>query len=177
MHVNRLFVVTLAFVSSFTIAGPATAKHRASFPSTGLRGIAYAKAPPDFVFDAGRGPEHLGAFAGKPVVLNFWATWCGPCRDEFPAFSQLQATYGDAVALITLSEDPSGVARVFLGAHALQFPLVEDPDRTIFSAYAIEKVPVTIVLGRDGTVSHVSVGQLDWPELRDAVEGALAAGA
>jgi cytochrome c biogenesis protein CcmG/thiol:disulfide interchange protein DsbE len=173
MHANRLFVLSIVIVSLFTIASPAPAKHRAALPSTGLRAIAYAKAPPDFTFDLGRGPRRLSALAGKPVVLNFWAAWCAPCRDEFPAFSQMQASYGDAVGLLTLSEDAPGAARAFLTAHELQLPLVEDPGRAVFSAYSIEEVPVTIVLGRDGTVSHVSVGQLDWAELRDAVERAL----
>lgn len=176
MHAIRLFVVSILIASELVVASPAPAKHRTALPSTGLRGIEYAKAPPDFRFDAGQGSQRLSALAGKPVVLNFWATWCGPCRAELAAFSQLQETYGDAVVLVTLSDEPPGVARGFLADHALHLPLAEDPGRAVFSAFGIEKVPVTIVLGRDGTVGHVSVGQLDWAELRDAVERALAAG-
>ncbi|MGP6158221.1 MAG: TlpA family protein disulfide reductase [Vulcanimicrobiaceae bacterium] len=166
-------MVLIALAALSVAASPSAAKHRA-LTSTGLRAVAYGKVPPDFRFDAGNGSQRLRELTGKPVVLNFWASWCGPCRAEMSALTQLQATYGDAVRLITLSDEPGGAARKFLSAQDLDLPLVEDPQRTIFSAYSIEAVPVTLVLGKDGTVLHVSVGQLDWAELHDAVERALA---
>jgi peroxiredoxin len=172
MHAIRLLVLSIVTASALS-GSVALARPRGGLPPTGLRGISYAKAPPDFQFDDGRGPRRLGALLGRPVVRNFWDTWCGPCRDELSAFTQLETTFGEAVALITVSDEAPGVARAFLAGHAVQLPVVEDPGRKIFSAYGVQKVPVTLVLGRDGTVGHVSVGELDWKELRDAVERAL----
>ena len=83
-------------------------------------------------------------------MINFWATWCKPCTDELAAFADLRRTYGDAVALITISAEDPGVARAFLQARDLAWPVVEDPDRKIFDAYSVGPIPVTIVLDRAG---------------------------
>ncbi len=144
-------------------------------PSTGLPSIAFAKAPPDFTFDLGAGPRRLEDYLGMPVVLNFWATWCEPCQAELDAFDTLRATYGGSVQLLTFSYEQPGVARAFLQARHLDLPVIEDPERTIFEKYSVTALPVTIVLGRDGTVTHVSIGELEWTELHAAVEAALGA--
>ena len=149
----------------------AAAAHRG--PQTGLRTIAFAKTPPDFTFDTGAGPERLSTLFGKPIVLNFWATWCEPCLQELDVFEKMQSVYGDGATLITLSKEPPGTARGLLDAKHVTLPLAEDPSGTIFGAYSVEKVPVTIVLRRDGTVSYVSVGELDWNELHTALDAAL----
>jgi len=150
--------------------GMADARHT---PQTGLRTIAFAKVPPDFTFDTGAGPERLSSHFGKPVVLNFWATWCRPCLDELTIFTEMQQLYGSDATLITLSKEAPGTARGLLETLHLALPLAEDPTGEIFRAYSVQEVPVTIVLGRSGAVSYVSVGALDWDELHAAVDAAL----
>ena len=151
---------------------PPCAFARTRAPSTGLATVAYAKPPPDFTFDAGAGPRRLDTLFGRPVVVNFWASWCEPCRAEVGAFAELRRTYGDAVPLVEISEDATpGAAEAFLLAHGVAGAIaVDDPDRRIFSLYSVTPIPVTLVLAPTGVVSHVSVGALDWPELRAAVE-------
>ncbi len=150
----------------------AVARNHERHPSTGLRSIAFAQAPPDFSFDLGAGTQDLRALRGKPVVLNFWATWCGPCRDELDAFERLHATYGDAVKIVTISGEAPGVARTFLRRLNIDLPVVEDSQRKIFTAYSVSPIPVTLVLGPDGIVSYVSIGEVGWDELHAAVEAA-----
>ncbi|MDQ2907728.1 MAG: TlpA family protein disulfide reductase [Candidatus Eremiobacteraeota bacterium] len=146
-------------------------------PSTGLRTVSLAKPPPDFTFNAGRGPQSLGALKGKPVVINFWATYCPPCRDELDMFEKLHASYGSAIDLLTINDEPPGTARMFLQQRGLDIPVVDDPDGKIFAAYSLTNgggpIPVTIVVRPDGTVSYVSIGEMTYGELNAAVAAAL----
>ena len=142
-------------------------------PVTGLKTVSYGKVAPDFTFESATGPEKLSALRGRPVVLNFWATWCPPCTEELPTFEKLRETYGDSVSLVTLAAQPAGVARAYLNANGPgDLILFEDPARKVHDAYSIDRIPVTVVLKPDGTVSWVLIGEVNWPELRAAVEAA-----
>jgi len=166
---RRIAVVLVALLAVTLPSGVNARRH----PATGLRTVVYAQPPPDFTFDAGRGPQTLAALRGKPVVINFWASYCEPCRDELDAFAKLRDAYGDGVDLLTITDQPPGTARAFLRSRGLDLPLIDDPDRKIFSAYAVTPIPVTIVVRPDGTVSYVSVGEVTWEELRTAVAATL----
>jgi thiol-disulfide isomerase/thioredoxin len=123
-----------------------------------------------------QGSERLSALRGKPVVINFWASWCPPCTDELPYFERLAQTFGDRVAIVTVdwNEDP-GVASKYLQSHDIALPVVTDPQSDIYKAYSLFEVPDTIVLDAQGNVTYVSVGELSWHELDDAVEQVLGA--
>jgi thiol-disulfide isomerase/thioredoxin len=166
----RLGFAAVAVAALAFIPGAVSARRHHDSPSTGLPAVPYAKPPPDFSFATDAGPRRLASLLGRPVVLNFWATWCEPCRDEIGAFAELGKTYGDAVGLIAVSEDETpGTADAFLRAHDVRAISVEDPDRRIFSLYTVVPIPTTLVLAADGTVRYVSIGALDWDELRAAV--------
>ncbi|MDQ2858889.1 MAG: TlpA family protein disulfide reductase [Candidatus Eremiobacteraeota bacterium] len=159
-------------VAALCTNGPADARRHDAGPATGLRNIRLRAAAPDFAYDTGAGPARLSNLTGRIVVLNFWATWCEPCRDELDVLSRVRAAYGAEVEVLTISDEAPGVARAFLLQRQLAFAVVEDPGRKIFSAYGVEPIPVTLVVGAHGIVRHVSVGQLDWAELSSALEEA-----
>jgi cytochrome c biogenesis protein CcmG/thiol:disulfide interchange protein DsbE len=135
--------------------------------------VAVGKMLPDVTFDLGMGPVAMSALRGKPLVLNFWTTWCGPCIEELGVFSRMQAEFGDRVRLVTISPEKDGAARRYLADHRLALPLVEDPHNTIETSLELTIVPVTIVVRQDGMVSYLALGELNWDELRQAVSSLL----
>jgi thiol-disulfide isomerase/thioredoxin len=172
---RTLGFLVLACILVAALGGVSDARRRDAQPATGLKNVAYAKTPPDFAFDLGTGTTHLHDLVGKPVVLNFWATWCKPCRDELDAFAKLGENYGERVSLLTIAAQPRGVASSFLQQHELgaRLPLVEDDQRAVSDAYSIGDLPATIVLKRDGTVASVMIGQVRWEDLKAAVDAVL----
>lgn len=107
--------------------------------------------------------QALGQFIGRIVVANFWATWCGPCREEMPAFQRLQARWtGRGVQFVGLANDaPDKVAR-FRSELGIGYPLwiggedVSDLSRRLGNRQAV--LPFTVILGRDGQVLETKVG-------------------
>ena len=150
----------------------------AAATGTGLASLHYGAPPPDFTVPTRNGVQPLSQLHGKPVVINFWASWCPPCTDELPYFQRLKEQYVDSVRIITVdwNEDPQ-TALAYLKKEHIDLPLVPDRQSKIYAAYSLKEVPDTVVLNADGAVTYVSVGGLSWPELHQAVDAALSSGA
>jgi thiol-disulfide isomerase/thioredoxin len=123
--------------------------------------------------------DALNALHGYPVVVNAWASWCPPCREELPLLRAAAARDGTRVAFLGLDvEDRTGAARRFLAAHPVGYPSYEDPGADAIRALAgFAGVPTTVFLGADGRVVAVHTGQYaDAAALRrDIARYALAA--
>ena len=149
----------------------------AAATGTGLATVHYGAPPPDFSVPTARGELPLSQLRGKPVVINFWASWCPPCTDELPYFARMVQTYGDRVRLVTIDwNEADGVAQSYLKEHGLALPVMEDRQSKIYAAYSLDEVPDTVVLDASGNVTYVSQGGLSWQELHRAVDQALASG-
>ena len=166
------FALAVAVCAATLAEGPRPADARRG-PSTGLAPIALNRPAPDFIFGTSVGPTRLAALLDKPVVVNFWATWCEPCIDELAAFAALNTRYGETVNLVTISDQSVDVARAFLKAHGVTSTVITDPSRRIFDLYGVNPIPVTLVLRPGGAVSYVSVGEVGAEELDGAVSTAL----
>lgn len=100
---------------------------------------------------------------GRVVVLNFWATWCGPCKEEMPSLQALHASDpGKPVVIgINVKETASTVQR-FVTAQRLDFPVVLDPWGEVTRQWGVRIYPTTILLGPDGKARWRVVGEVDW---------------
>jgi thiol-disulfide isomerase/thioredoxin len=114
----------------------------------------------------------LAAEQGRPVVVNFWATWCPPCRAEVPGFVDLQNEFGDDVVFVGVSLDDGGfdTIRPFAEQHGVNYPLVMDRAR-IFSDYGGRAtVPTTVIVDPDGYIRYAHEGIITKRSLRPALQ-------
>lgn len=104
--------------------------------------------------------KRIAALDGYPVVVNVWASWCGPCRFEFPALQDASARYGKRVAFLGVDrEDPEDAARTFLEGTPLPYPNYTDPDREISEAIGTGRgLPNTAFYDRDGELCFLRKG-------------------
>jgi cytochrome c biogenesis protein CcmG, thiol:disulfide interchange protein DsbE len=103
----------------------------------------------------GDGDVSLNSFRGKPVVLNFFASWCGPCKREAPDLESIWRRYhSDGLVVLGVdSGDTRGSARDFLSAHGVTYPIAFDPEQKLaLGAYALPGLPVTYVINRAGRI-------------------------
>ncbi len=113
------------------------------------------------------GSFRLGDLRGKPVVVNFWGSWCLPCRDEFPVLADAAARHaGDGLTIVgVLFKDDVAPARDFVAKQGASWPSLVDPDGVHAHDWKVIAPPQTFFVARDGTVREVQVGQI-----RDAAE-------
>jgi thiol-disulfide isomerase/thioredoxin len=117
--------------------------------------------------------KRIASLRGYPVVVNVWASWCGPCRFEFPAFQRLSARYGKRVAFLGIdSEDSEDAARTFLREAPVPYPSYSDPDKEIAESIGVEfGLPDTAFYDRRGELVHLRQGPYeDEAELRADIE-------
>jgi peroxiredoxin len=106
----------------------------------------------------------LHQYRGKMVFLNFWATWCIPCREEMPAMEHLHQTFqsqGLAVLAVNLKERPEQV-KAFFDQHRLSFTALLDTSGSVFRDYQVMGLPTTYLISREGTLLARGVGARDW---------------
>lgn len=106
----------------------------------------------------------LSALKGRAVVLNFWASWCEPCRSEMPTLQQLADFYGEdkLVVLAQNFKEAPGPARRFASRTGLTLPVLLDPEGEIARRWEVKVFPSTMLIGRDGRPRWRVRGELDW---------------
>jgi cytochrome c biogenesis protein CcmG/thiol:disulfide interchange protein DsbE len=103
--------------------------------------------------------QRIADLRGYPVVVNVWASWCGPCREEFPILQELSAEYGKRVAFLGVNtEDGNDTAATFLREEPVPYPSYTDPDKDVFDALDAVGLPDTAFYDRSGELVYLKQG-------------------
>jgi peroxiredoxin len=135
------------------------------------------KPAPDFTLkDANGTPIKLSDYRGKAVLLNFWATWCGPCGIEIPWFTRFQQDYksrGLEIIGVSMDEDGWKVIKPFIAEHKINYRILLGDDSVGQLYGGVDSLPTTFIIGRDGKVAFVHVGLAGRNEYQSEIENVL----
>ncbi len=157
---------------------PVALRHRIRLLLSAAALLACAAAPaatlqpsamaPDFTLRSMDGPNlRLNEQRGRVVMVNFWATWCGPCRQEMPHLNKLHDKYRDAgFVLLGVNIDDNARAATDLATKlGLRFPVLLDTDKSVSRLYDLGSMPATVLIDREGRVRHLHRGYREGYEL------------
>ncbi len=122
-------------------------------------------ATPAMAVEDLQGKTHrLDDYRGKVVLVNFWATWCEPCRAEMPSIDRLRSSLEGKpfeVVAVNMAEPLSRIEK-FSASMPLGFPLLRDRDGSVSKTWKAKLLPASYLIGRDGRIRYVAYGELDW---------------
>ena len=151
-------------------ANRAAAAAAPAYPTGRLDRSHQGNPAPEALFEDGAGqPVRLSVFRGRPVLVNLWATWCGPCVVEMPSLDALAAREGEELEIVAISQDREGRQKVsdFFAAH--RFRRLEpylDPEMRLMPALGLDTLPTTILYDREGREVWRMTGMADWQSER-----------
>jgi peroxiredoxin len=118
---------------------------------------------PDFGYSLPGGAERqLSDLRGKQVLLNFWATWCGPCAAELPALQGVAQARTETLMVLAVNRlEPPDAIGAFAAQHGVTFPMIANQEGDISDRYGARLLPMTYFIGRDGTIGAIVCGPLD----------------
>lgn len=167
----------IAFLILFT--PPALSQERSLYSKIGIHTVKDNIKAPDFLL-AGLNVKtvQLSALKGNVILLNFWATWCGPCRDEMPSMEALYQHYREkdfillAVSVDDGSPEPT---RKFIQNNRYRFPVLLDPAGKTLDLFEINKIPATLIIDKKGRITGRAIGPRDWsrPEVFSLIDQML----
>jgi peroxiredoxin len=152
---RKLLLITLALL---LIAVPSAAVHR----------VQIGKPAPDFSLPSLGGKKvSLSEFKGKAVFLNFWATWCPPCKEEMPSMEKVyreQKGRGFEILAVSIDKGTTEI-EAFKKEHGLTFTILHDPEMKVAAVYELAFVPTTYLIDRSGNVVHRETQYRDWADV------------
>lgn len=186
---NKKWILLIGLVILLAVLGGASALYNrlsgentppdqlATQPTQSQDDTSGQKVPaPDFtVYDRDGNPANLSDYRGKPVVLNFWASWCGPCKMEMPDFEQMYTQLGDQVQFLMVNvtdnaQETVKSASSFIDAQGYTFPVFYDTSQAASIAYGIYSLPTTYFIDAEGYAVAQATGALDAALLQKGID-------
>ncbi len=169
-----VLIVVIAVVFLMLLAGRRM-RHHVSGPS--LSGDVKGASAPDFTLKSIDGRDlKLSDLRGKAVLLNFWATWCGPCKIEIPWFMDLEKQYGGqglVVVGVAMDDNAKDVVPKFAQEMKIDYPILLGTEQVADQYGGVEGLPMTFYIGRDGKIVKKVAGLASHGEIEESVKAAL----
>jgi peroxiredoxin len=176
--VNRnafVLIVVLVVVFGMLVAARRMKNREAAGPT--LNGQVKGAEAPDFSLPTVDGKQvKLSDLRGKAVLLNFWATWCGPCKVEIPWFTELQQQYGSqglVVIGVSMDDDPKKDVPKFAQDNKIGYPILVGNEKVADQYGGVEGLPVTFYIDRSGKIVKKVMGLASHSEIEDGIKEAL----
>ncbi|MDQ0157213.1 thiol-disulfide oxidoreductase ResA [Robertmurraya andreesenii] len=134
-----------------------------NFTKDDMEKVEEGKKAPDFVLTDMNGEKHrLSDYEGKGVLLNFWATWCKPCKREMPYMeSQYQKNKDNGIQVLAVNIGESDVViNEFIKRHGLTFPILNDKKQEVLTAYGVDPLPITFLIDKEGKIVKIHKGEI-----------------
>ena len=130
------------------------------------------------VYDKEGKEVHLSDYRGRPVVVNFWASWCPPCKQEMPAFQKMWETYGEEITFLMVNEtdgerETTETAQAYIEENGYEMDFFFDRDQDAAYTYYLMYLPRTLFIDAQGNLVYDQVGQLTESELENRIEDLL----
>ena len=130
-------------------------------------GLKIGVKAPDFALQSIEGEEvKLSSLKGEKVILNFWATWCGPCKAEMPAIEKFHGNHKD-VNVIAVNTDPDADVKGFADQLGLTFPIVLDEEDRTMKNYSVMGIPTTYFIDEQGIITQKYIGEMDYEMIEE----------
>jgi peroxiredoxin/outer membrane lipoprotein-sorting protein len=120
-------------------------------------------------------PVALEQTRGKVVVLDFWATWCPPCREELPSIEKLREEFAGQVQFFGVNNEDSGIVKNFLQKHKYELPVLMDAKRQVDRQYGVSAIPTMFIIDKQGVIRQHFIGSRSEAKLRQAIQAVVAA--
>lgn len=139
--------------------------------SKSTTGIDAGMAAPSFTLKNLAGKEvTLGEYKGKKVMLNFWATWCPPCKKEMPDMEKFYKDHGQKIEILAVNLDPQNDVQAFVKENRITFPVLLDQNGETQQTYSIISVPTTFIIDEEGLIVKKHIGSMTYEQMKELAE-------
>ncbi len=163
---SRGSIILVALLLFFSL--PAFSQDRGLYSKIGIQSVRDNFQTPDFSLDGLNVKRvQLSALVGNVIFLNFWATWCDPCKEEMPSMEALYQRYKDKdfiLLAISVEEKNPEPARRFIQRQHYRFPVLLDPAGRTLDLFEIRRIPATVIIDKKGRTAGRAVGPRDWTQ-------------
>lgn len=167
---NKVWIIiAVAFVSIMILAAvlypKLSDKYSADSKSDSTDSGAIVQADDFTVYDSEMNEVKLSDYFGRPIIINFWASWCGPCKSELPAFNSLYEEYNDDVVFLMINltdgqRDTVSSINKFVSDNGYKFPVYYDIEYNVSNTYGVRSIPETVFINADGSLYETRIGAM-----------------